>query len=131
MFVLNYNSCEVFAPKSFAFATHREARDEMRKQVMESAERNGYDLTIVGNFIFDSDGELKGDFGFNWASIWELDEWVICEIHGAFIPADVAKGMLGSIQEASAMYGDESRWDYYDADDICQEVCWELEGYLK
>ena len=58
-------------------------------------------------------------------------EWHIFEVPGAFIPKEACDGFRKSIREAADMYGDEERNDWYDADDICQRVCWDLEGYLK
>lgn len=124
MFILITGECEVIScdTKVEMFATHKQAHDAM----VEDAHRRALDAGIPEDewgLYVDS---VSDDGGF----IVDVVGWQIREIPGAFIPADAAKGLHDSIRQAADMFGDELRLDYYDADDICQNVCWELEEYL-
>lgn len=121
MFILITGECEVIGceTKVEMFATHKQAHDAMvRDAHMRSLDANVPDEEYIDHI--DDDG------GF----IEDVVGWQIREIPGAFIPVDVAKGLHDSIRQAAEMFDDESRIDYYDADDLCQNVCWELEEYL-
>lgn len=50
---------------------------------------------------------------------------------GVLIPRDVADRLRDKIRRANEIYADETRSDWFDADDLCREVCDELEGYLN
>jgi hypothetical protein len=87
---------------------------------------------LYGNWAGEGGGKMLLGFLNDWDAYLEDGEhrWVIHEVPGVFIPEAAAQGFKKSIRDAAEMYGDESREDWFDADDICKDVCWELEEYL-
>lgn len=126
MFVLITAECEVIGCETTAqvFATHKQAHDAMVKDANQRAWDAGVAIGDDKNLYIDYIGENEG-------YIVDVVGWQIREIPGAFIPLDAAKNLHESIREAADAYGDESRFDWYDADKTCQEVCWELDEYLE
>lgn len=121
MFILITGECEVIGSGTTVqvFATHKQAYDAM----VRDAKARAWDAGIPEDEYVDSIGD---DGGF----ILDVVGWQIREVPGAFIPEDAAENLRSSIRQAADMLGDEYRTDWYDADDICQNVCWELEEYL-
>ena len=121
------------------FPTHERAYAEMLDQLRDSA--TDEDIVLAdkleeGNLYEESagcidSGRWVGYLYRNEAYLETSDaKWVIFEVPGAFIPKDACDGFRKSIREAGDMFNDESRADWYDADDICRQVCWELEEYV-
>ena len=113
------------------FRTKEQAIKAMEEAATQYAVGCGYpeDEALDGfeTSAFNSDvpyhSSVHGYFPDGW-------EWKLVEVPGAFIPQDACDSFNESIREASEMYQDEERMDYYDADDICQQVCWDLESYI-
>lgn len=124
MFVLITAECEVISceTKVETFATHKQAHDAMVCDAKQRAQDAGIPNDELGMYI-----DCIGDDG---GYIMDVVGWQIREIPGAFIPAEAARNLHECIREAADAYGDESRFDCYDADLTCQEVCWELDGFL-
>lgn len=125
MFILITGECEVIGCETTVqvFATHKQAHDAMVKDANQRAWDAGVAVGDDMNLYIDYVGENEG-------YIVDVVGWQIREVPGAFIPADAAEGLHECIREAAEIFGDEFRFDYYDADDLCQNVCWELEEYL-
>lgn len=125
MFVLITAECEVIGceTKVEAFATRKQAHNAMVRDARQRAWDAGVsddELDMYIDHIDDGGGFIEDVVG-----------WQIREIPGAFIPLDAAKNLHKCIREAADAYGDESRYDWYDADETCQKVCWELDEYLE
>lgn len=122
MFILITGECEVIGSetKVEVFATHKEAHDAMvrdaEQRAWDAGVAVGEDKDLYIDYVGDDDGYIVDVVG-----------WQIREVPGAFIPAGVAKGLHDSIREAHRLYEDE---EYEYADDLCKDVCYELEGYL-
>lgn len=140
MFVLIYSNNELLTSDNTVetFPTYDRAYHEMVRQLEEEAARDGITLSEGPGDLTGTD-ETYGDIG--WVGyLSELEayldhrgeaKWVIFEVPGALIPERACDGFRKSIREAADMYGNEDSDDWFDADDLCQQVCWELEGYLE
>lgn len=127
MFILITAPNEVCGDETGAktFATHKEAYDQMVAELGKCAYDAGVD---VGN---DEEFDMYVDYlGPMRAYVVDVCGWVILNVPGAFIPKEACEGLMRRIGEARDMYQDESRDDWFDADDICKDVCWELEEYI-
>ena len=133
MFILNTFKYEsAHECESTVFPTYDRAYHEMVRQLEECAASEGIDLAekVEGEDLEDEYGCEVGSLDEMGASLWDVCCWVINEVPGAFIPKKACDGFMESIRAAADMYGDEERFDWFDADDICKDVCWELEGYI-
>lgn len=145
MFVLEHSEGNVLSTDNECRAYHRveTARAVMVSQLERVLAEDGYSISkkvecapgfndLYGNWAGEGGGKIYLGFLNDWDAYLEDGEhrWVIHEIPGAFIPEYAVKGFKKSISEAADMYGDESREDWFDADDLCKDVCWELEEYL-
>jgi len=139
MYVLVHSDNEANEDEVKAFTSYDRAYHEMVRQYEETAAANGMTISEGPGVISgcDSNGDGLGDVGFidNDGAALEAygndHRWRIHEVEGAFIPRKVADHFLSMIRTANEMYADKTRDDWFDADDICIEVCDELEGYLN
>lgn len=124
MFILITGECEVIGGETTVqvFATHKQAYDAM----VRDAKARAWDAGIPE----DEFGEYVDSIGDDGGFILDVVGWQIREVPGAFIPADAAENLRKNIRAAADMLDDESLYDWYDADDICQHVCWAVEDYL-
>ena len=138
MFVLVHSDNEANEDEVKAFTNYDRAYHEMVRQYEETAAANFMTISEGPGAISgcDSNGDGLGDVGYienDGAALEAYDNdhrWRIHEVEGAFIPSDVADGMRDKIRRANGMYADETRSDWFEADDICRDVCDSLEDYL-
>lgn len=128
MFVLITAPNEVCGEETEAkpFATREEAYGQMVAELGKCAYDAGVDVSD------DEEFDLYVDYlDAMRAYVVDVCGWVILNVPGAFIPKEACEGLMRRIGEARDMYQDESRDDWFDADDICKDLCYELEAYIK
>ena len=145
MFVLEYSEGNALTTDNECRAYHRveTARAVMMCQLERVLTKDGYSISkkvkcapgfndLYGNWAGEGGGKIYLGFLNDLDAYLEDGEhrWVIHEIPGAFIPEAAAQSFEKSIKEAFEMYSDEGRVDWFDADDVCKNVCWDLEEYL-
>lgn len=141
MYVLIFSDNELLMQDNDAkaFPTYDRAYHEMVRQLEEAAASDG--ILLEESFGLGDLAGCEADTGDGLGTVGYLEameaflnegelKWVILELPGAYIPKGACEGFRRSIREAQDMYEDNSRSDWYDADDMCKDVCWELDGYL-
>ena len=109
-----------------AFATREEAYAQMVAEVAVYAADAG--TGADGEKSFD---EYAAHVSATRAYVLDVCGWVINEVPGAYIPHEASANLYHAIRDAARAYSDESRSDWYDADEDVRQVCWEMEDYLE
>lgn len=141
MFILVHSGNELLACDNevTAYPTHEKAYIAMLEQFDGTAADEGItlqpELSVGDVYCCDVDGTDIRRVGYiadeeAFLSDKEL-KWAILEIPGVFIPQNVADDFRRDVGDAMAMYADEDRVDWFDADDLCHDVCNTLEYYLR
>lgn len=145
MFILEHSEGNALSIDNECRAYHRveTARAVMESQLVKVAGNDDYTITrmvecapgmydLYGNWAGDGGGKMYLGFLNDLDAYLEDGEhhWVIHEIPGAFIPEANCNGFKQSIKEMHEIYCDESREDWFDADDMAKDIAYELEGFL-
>ena len=124
MFVLITGEYEAIdgATKVELFVTRKEAHDAMVSDAMKRAWDEGVPDDELDDFIDELDD--------NGGAIYEVVGWQIREIPGAYIPQTVCDTFREYFDDASRMYADDERGDWFDADDNCRDACGLVSPYI-
>lgn len=124
MYVLITAECEVIGSetKVEVFVTHKEAYDAMVSDAMRRLWEAGVSYDELDDYV----DEIGGDGGF----IQDVVGWQIREIPGAYIPQTVCDTFREYFDDASRMYADDERGDWFDADDNCRDACGLVSPYI-
>ena len=139
MFILVHSDNEANEDEVKAFTSYDRAYHEMVRQYEETATANFMTITKGPGVISgcDSNGDGLGDVGYIETEAAALEaynndhRWHIHEVEGAFIPGKTVGHFRDMIRKANEIYDDNTLDEWFEADDICIEVCTELEGYLN